>query len=153
VQAVRLAVDPCTNFREEAMTITSVASQTMSPPPSSANGPQALFKQLNDAISSGDLSGAQKAFAQIQQNAPAGAANDPNNPLAKAMSQIGDALSSGDLSKAQSALSSMQSQMKAHHGHHGHRPSGTDSQPTSTDAGTDTTASTDSTTDGVNILA
>lgn len=98
------------------------ATQTMGPPPSSSgNGPQALFKQLNDAISSGDISSAQQAFAQIQKNAPAGASEDSNNPMAQMMSQLGDALSSGDITKAQSALSSMQSQMKAHHGQ---RPQG-----------------------------
>ena len=68
------------------------------------------FDNLAKALQSNDLDAAKTAYATLTKNAPAGAANNPNNPLA----QIGKALQSGDLSGAQQAFSSL----RTHH-HHG----------------------------------
>jgi hypothetical protein len=59
---------------------------------------QQNFKALGSALQSGDLAGAQQAFATIAANNPAVASN-PNSPLA----QIGQALQSGNLAGAQQA--------------------------------------------------
>lgn len=85
------------------------------------------FKDLADALKSGNLSAAQSAYADLQKNAPPGAQNDPNNPLAK----VGQALQQGDLSAAQSAF---KSGMHAHRGH-GRRTEGSEqSAPATTSA-------------------
>ncbi len=68
---------------------------------------QQNFKALGSALQSGDLTGAQQAFATITANNPA-AANNPSSPLA----QIGQALQSGNLAGAQQAAQSW-------HGMHG----------------------------------
>jgi hypothetical protein len=62
---------------------------------------QQNFKALGSALQSGDLTGAQQAFATITANNPA-AANNPSSPLA----QIGQALQSGNLAGAQQAAQS-----------------------------------------------
>ncbi len=59
---------------------------------------QQNFKALGSSLQSGDLAGAQQAFATIMANNPAAASN-PNSPLA----QIGQALQSGNLAGAQQA--------------------------------------------------
>jgi hypothetical protein len=81
------------------------------------------FMQMVKAIKSGDLSGAQQAYAtldQMQSNGQAPAA-DPNSPFAQALSQIGQSLQGGNIAGAQQTLASLDQQMHAHHQHH--RPS------------------------------
>lgn len=87
--------------------------------------PAALFKQLSDALSSGDMTGAQAAYQSLQQMAPAGAnqSSDPNSLFAK----LGTALQSGNLADAQSAFANLQAAHKGHH-HHGHHGGG-EAQP------------------------
>jgi hypothetical protein len=80
------------------------------------------FGQLVSAIKSGDLTGAQQAYAALSQlqSSGAGPAN-PNSPIAQALDQIGQALQDGDISGAQSALESLGQQARgAHHRHHHH---------------------------------
>jgi hypothetical protein len=70
---------------------------------------QQTLAALVSAVNSGDLPGAQRAYAslsEIQGNGQGRLAN-PNGPFAQAVSQIGQALRSGDLSGAQQALSSL----------------------------------------------
>jgi hypothetical protein len=64
-----------------------------------------LFAALTRSLNSGDLSGAQKAYASLSELPRIG--NNPNGPFALVMSQIGQALQNGDLSGAQQALSSL----------------------------------------------
>ncbi|MBV8603490.1 MAG: hypothetical protein JO224_02275 [Pelomonas sp.] len=78
------------------------------------------FKDLADALKSGNLDAAKQAYADLSKNVPAAALNNPNSPLAK----IGQALDSGDISGAQSAMKSMH----AHRGHGGHRPESSGSE-------------------------
>jgi hypothetical protein len=69
---------------------------------------QQTLALLVSSLNSGDLSGAQQAYAtlgQLQNGGPARA--NPSGPFAQAMNQIGEALQSGDLVAAQQALSSM----------------------------------------------
>ena len=58
------------------------------------------FDALTQALQAGDLSKAQAAYADLTSKLPAGAATDPNSPLAK----IGAALQAGDLATAQASL-------------------------------------------------
>jgi hypothetical protein len=64
-----------------------------------------LFAALTSSLNSGDLSGAQEAYASLSEFPRIG--NNPNGPFAQVMSQIGQALQNGDLSGAQQALSSL----------------------------------------------
>ncbi len=66
---------------------------------------QQNFKALGSALQTGDLTGAQQAFATITANNPA-AANNPSSPLA----QIGQALQSGNLAGAQQAAQTWRGQ-------------------------------------------
>jgi len=124
------------------------------------------FKQLASSLQSGDLTGAQKAYAALQQllqsnqsggqSSNAQQASSTNNPIQNDFAALGSALQSGDLSSAQSAFSQLQTDMKAavqngssaavqsaHHGHH-HRHVSSASDSDSDSGATDQTASTNS---------
>ena len=91
------------------------------------NDPRQQFVQLAKAINSGDLAGAQQAYAVLSQalgtNTNGGNAANSNDPFSQALAAIGQALQSGDIGAAQQALSSLQQAQGArgHHHHHGHR--------------------------------
>jgi hypothetical protein len=70
---------------------------------------QQTFAALVSAINSGDLPGAQRAYASLSEIQGSGQRRfvNPNGPFAQAVSQIGQALQSGDLNAAQHALSSL----------------------------------------------
>lgn len=128
------------------MSISSVSSSSAFQPSQISD----VFKQrkqdftaLANALQSGDLAGAQKAFAAMQQDSQAisqaqggqaGAGNavqaGPSSQsgatsMGDLMNQLKQALSSGDLQGAQQAFASIQ-QSKGH-GHHHHHGGG--SQP------------------------
>lgn len=103
------------------------------------------FDALSKALNSGDLAGAQKAFAAVQQDMQANksgqAATDPNrpaSPLSSDMDALSKALSSGDLAGAQKAFSTLQQDMQqarqAGRGHHHHHSQGTQGQSATTAA-------------------
>jgi len=117
---------------------------------------------LGAALQSGDMTGAQSAFATYQQHLDAvqqmRAARQSSAPTASAsgsapastnfqdlLQALGSALSSGDASTAQQAFQSLQQAVGAHgHGHHHHgghavMASTTASSPASTGS-VDTTA-------------
>lgn len=106
------------------MSISGIAGQ----PPVFQTNPQqnALrqnFQSLVQALQSGDLQGAQTAYATLTQNMPSDGQNATGNrkdPFQQMIAQLGQQLQSGDLSGAQSTLQNFQAQMKAHHGHHHH---------------------------------
>jgi hypothetical protein len=107
----------------------AISGVSLAPPASfqNPNDPRQQFAQLAKAISSGDLSAAQQAYAQLSQtlgNNPNGSAgSNSNDPFAQALASIGQALQSGDVGGAQQALASLQQQAqgaRGHH-HHGHR--------------------------------
>ena len=77
------------------------------------------FKQLASALKSGDLSGAQSAYASIEQLLPANQSSSSSatgsngsNAIQSDFASLGQALQSGDLSEAQSAFGQLQSDLK-----------------------------------------
>ena len=89
------------------------------------------FQQLGQALQSGDLNGAQQAFAALQQLMPnlsaasqtqTGQQGSGQSQFAADLSALGQALQSGDLTKAQDALTKLQQDMQsAHKRHHHHK--------------------------------
>jgi hypothetical protein len=149
--------------------VSSSSSVTQTDSRSLVNQFKQDFKQLASSLQSGDLTGAQQAYAalqQLQQSNQSGGqssngqqASSTNNPIQNDFAALGSALQSGDLSSAQSAFSQLQTDMKAavqngssgavqsaHHGHHHrHVSSASDSDSDSGATGqTATTGSTDS---------
>jgi len=126
------------------------------------------FSTLSSALNSGDLQGAQKAFAALQQDQQAiqqnrgaqGADQDGDNDGSKTsssasqrnqdMTALGSALNSGDLKGAQQALANLQQDMQAsraghhHHHHGGNAQSASAAATSSTSSAGDNTASTGS---------
>lgn len=96
------------------------------------------FKALDSALQSGDLSGAQKAFAALQtdmQNIQSsrsqqGQGQQQNSPFANDFQALSDALNSGDVSAAQKAFATlkqdMQAARQAHGGQAAHQPRAND---------------------------
>jgi DNA-binding FadR family transcriptional regulator len=78
------------------------------------------FQQLASALQSGDLSGAQSAYANIEQvlgansgSSTATTSSSGSSTLQNDFAALGQALQSGDLSTAQSAFSQLQSDVQA----------------------------------------
>lgn len=107
------------------------------------------FNQLSTSLQSGDLAGAQKAYAQLQQ-LQSGSQSGPNStsnstsPIAADFEALGKALSSGDLTQSQSAFAQLKTDLTSaqpnagsqggtpathKHGHHHHPETGTDGGP------------------------
>jgi hypothetical protein len=95
------------------------------------------FEALSQALSAGDLAGAQSAFSALQQdlaNIGQGQATPPagqtsqtgQGSFSSALQALGQALSSGDLSGAQSAFAQLQQDIQkvAQGHHHHHHPQG-----------------------------
>lgn len=81
------------------------------------------WQQLSESLQSGDLAGAQTAFATItslQQQTSGSASHTNNSQLSKDMQSLGQALQSGNLSAAQSAFAAVQNDLKSTHGRHHH---------------------------------
>jgi hypothetical protein len=110
-------------FRRSIMAVSGVSSAA-SIPTSSQTDPRLLFMQLSKAISSGDVNGAQQAYAQLTQalgnNGSAGSTNNSNDPFSQALAAIGQSLQNGDIGGAQQALANLQQQMQGARGHHHH---------------------------------
>lgn len=93
------------------------------------------FQDLASALQSGNLVGAQKAFADLQQLQPNfsagiqtqnGQPGSVQSPLATDFSALGQALQSGDLPKAKDAFAKLLQDMQSvqgHHRHHHHKAS------------------------------
>jgi len=101
--------------------------------PSTATGPNAHrkdLKALTDALQSGDMAAAQKAFAQLLKDSPrlAQAVNDTqtasSNPRAADFQALAKALNSGDLSSAQQAMAQLLQNASRTGRHHGHGMTG-----------------------------
>jgi hypothetical protein len=85
------------------------------------------YTQLASALASGDLTGAQSAFADLQQalqaqtgsnnstpaTAPTTDSTSSADPILNAFNALGQALSSGDLTQAQAAFAQLQSDIQA----------------------------------------
>jgi hypothetical protein len=126
----------------------------------SANSFRKDFRQLEQALSQGDLSSAQSAFSALTQSSANVPQSSPSststNPLQQDLAAVGSALQSGDLTGAQSAFAKLQQDFKTqqastgqtqgahrHHGGHHHQ---------STEATTSTTSTTTTTSSGINVV-
>lgn len=87
------------------------------------------FDALGNALSSGDLAGAQQAFASIQQGMQSMGKTLPSqavqptaqtNGIGADLDALSKSLGSGDLSGAQSAFATLQQDMQTMHSHRGH---------------------------------
>jgi hypothetical protein len=112
------------------MSVTGVSqSSTQLPTNTTFQQRNDAFNSLDQALSGGDLSSAQSAFATLQSLAPKDGKGPPpgggGDPMAKDMAAVSSALQKGDLSAAQSAFAALKSDMAAHKGHH-HRPQDAD---------------------------
>ena len=105
------------------------------------------FQSLADALKSGNLADAQKAFAQLQSDGVKTGqtqnSNGQSNGQSSPLQALGSALQSGDLSGAQQAFAQLQQGMKSHHHHH-HQGTGS-SQTNSTSQVNSSTGTGDST--------
>jgi len=133
------------------------------------------FNQLASALQSGDLSGAQSAYSNIQQllqgqqsssTSSSVSGSTPASTIQNDFATLGQALQSGDLTQAQGAFSQLQNDIQTatqasgsqaqnlrtlvagHHHHHHHGGGSKTQNSTSTDS-----SSTDSTAPGINLYA
>jgi len=102
------------------------------------------FKNLASALQSGDLTGAQQAFAALQQLLPNSSAGNQTqngqqgsgqNTFSTDFQALGQALKSGNLTDAQAAFSKLQQDtqsVQGHHHHHGHHHGSASTQSTGT---------------------
>ncbi len=154
------------------MSISSISSNPDYYQNYSTNGPSGLkqqsqqdFKSLAESLQSGDLSGAQSAFASLMQlfpnlsssvnsqpqataTSPASSSSNVTNSVNNDLSALGQAIQSGDLKAAQNDFSELmhdtQSIGSEHHHHH-HKTSAnsqnaTTASPTSSITGTNSVA-------------
>jgi hypothetical protein len=70
------------------------------------------FQALSQALASGNLASAQKAYASIQDDQKNGPQPPANSPIANDFAALGDALKSGDIAGAQQAFSSLQTDVQ-----------------------------------------
>jgi hypothetical protein len=104
------------------------------------------FQSLQNSLASGDLAGAQNAFAAVQQDFQNFKPQNAGTSTSQGTSQVQqdlqslqNALSSGDIDSAKQALAAFQQDVKKAHGHH-HHNGGSDAT-SSTDASTGSTGS------------
>lgn len=162
------------------MSISSITSGTMMPQDFQNIRQQQRqdFSQLAQALQDGDLTGAQKAYSDLQSLLPSNNqsgtntntnSGSPQNPIQSDFAALGKALSSGDLSQAQSEFSQLQTDLKnayqnqsgipglgvhrgGHHHHH-EAPSDTNKTTVNSTSGTSGTQSNGTTTGGLNVVA
>ncbi len=135
------------------------------------------YTQLANALQAGSLTGAQSAFAALQQLVqPQGGSNSgtSTDPITNDFNALGQALSSGNLTHAQSAFAQLESvvqvasqngtqaqngtQVHGHHHHHHHGGGGSPSLTSSTQSSASSTSTTDNasvsgSTTNINIYA
>ena len=104
------------------------------------------FKNLASALQSGDLTGAQQAFAALQQLLPdpsasnqtqTGQSGSGQNQFATDLNAVGQALKNGDVSGAKKAFATLEQDMQSvqghrHHHRHHHGSSSTQSADSAT---------------------
>jgi hypothetical protein len=129
-----------TPAKEEAMSSLSVNSLTnpyQAYAQNASNQQQSTFQTLSNALSSGNLSAAQTAFASIQQsnqNQSGQQSNQSNSSVNNDIQSLANALNSGNVGSAQQAFAQLQKDMQTqqvsghHHHHHGGGSDNTQSQ-------------------------
>lgn len=123
-------------------------------------GPGAAFRQLVQAIKSGNLDAAQSAYDTLTSQLPAssqsstgqsssGTTDSSQNSFQQFLQQVGADLQNGDIQGAQQALGSLEQTAQAakvggHHHHHGGGGGAIQASTTTTSADTTTSGSTTS---------
>jgi len=74
---------------------------------------RSTVKSLIDAIKSGDVDSAKKAYAKLEETSSGKGQSDSNSPFAQLLSQIGDALDAGAIDAAKSALTAFEEKRHA----------------------------------------
>lgn len=112
------------------------------------------FQNLAQALSSGDLAGAQSAFSALQQTFQSSNQNSSGqqtgSSIVNAFQALGQALSSNNLAAAQTAFATLQQDLQQAQGHR-HHHQGAAGQVDTSAAGTATT--TTPSTGGINVTA
>jgi hypothetical protein len=98
----------------DAMQISALQSLSVSGQQvNAANNGMAQFKKnfdaIGDALESGDLPAAKKAYEQLQTSAPS--KGDGNDPMGKMMKALGEAIESGDLDAAKEQYAKIKEEM------------------------------------------
>jgi hypothetical protein len=118
------------------MSISAILNSTSTPYQFAGNPLRQQFKQLGQALQSGNLSSAQSDFESLRQafsqppttSGSALGASAASSPLSQAFSQLASDLQSGNLAAAQKDFSTVQQDAKSlngsfsrfgHHHHHG----------------------------------
>jgi len=115
------------------------------------------FKALESSLQSGDLTGAQQAFADLQKDLPNSSqttaatssnASAPTGQLGTDFQALQSALQAGDLSGAQGAFATLKQDMQSagatHRAHHHHHQQKADATSSSSQAATPTSATSNS---------
>jgi hypothetical protein len=102
------------------------------------------MQQLTSAIGSGDVTGAQTAYATLTSLPQASGQANSNSPLGQFLSSIGTDLSKGDITTAQSALTTFKAAHGKHHHHAAAPATGTDSSASASNTATAATTPTTS---------
>lgn len=132
---------------------------------SRSQGPGSYFRQLTQAIKSGDLDAAQSAYENLTNQLPASdqssststdsssSSDSGKTSFQQFLQQVGAALDSGDIQGAQTALNSFEQTAKTttHHHHHGGGGGGGVQASTATSADATASTSSVSATTGVNL--
>jgi hypothetical protein len=139
--------------------VTTTCSSATAGVQSSLTQRRSEFEQLSQALQSGDLSAAQKAYTSLTQGSPnSSSSSNQNSPLAQDFQALGKALQSGDLQGAQTAFAQLQKDASAaaqsqqargasgaHRGHHRRQvDADNDGDSSGSTNATTTTGSTDS---------
>jgi len=108
-----------TPYKVKTMTIGAISAAGLSQSvlsSSNSTQQQQILQTLQNSLSSGDVNGAQAAFAKLQKLSQSlatasGSSLSSNSPLAIDLTALGSALSSGDLPTAQSAFATVLSDL------------------------------------------
>ena len=175
---IAAALQPATGSSTTAAT---PAVSTSTPTPSPIQQVQQDYLQLASALQSGSLTGAQSAFAALEQalqtqggtstsTAPATTSTNNNDPIANDLNALGQALSSGNLTQAQSAFkqlnqdiqtaeksgqgqNSQQSYRAEEHHHHHHGGDGGSSSQSSSSSSASNSYTSSNSSSTVNVYA
>jgi len=125
------------------------------------------FKALQSALQSGNLSGAQQAFATLQKDMPSvsqtsstsstAASTTASSQVTNPFQALQSALSSGNLPAAQQAFAAMQQSMQnaagVQGGHHHHHHGGSVDSSSQTASSTSSSTSAQTLSNALNVLA
>jgi hypothetical protein len=135
------------------MSISSISSATpiSPPPPAQDSSFRTAMQQLTSAIGSGDVTGAQTAYATLTSLPQASGQANSSGPLGQFLSTVGADLNKGDISSAQSTLTTFKAAHGKHHHHAAPPATATDSSSSSATSTATTPATASSNTIDVSV--